>query len=122
MGLTQSCRNKKVTKIVHSNAFDLIDTDGDYKLSEEEIRSVSKVIHNHHLAIQQQYLDKLKTNDGTEYVYNLLGKKLGDKLTKKDFKRLACSISTETWIQQILPVLREKEITRLQNSKYTYNK
>jgi len=122
MGLTQSCRNKKVTKMVHSNAFDLIDTDGDYKLSEEEIRSVSKVIHSHHLAIQQEYLDKLKMNDGTEYVYNLLGKKLGDKLTKKDFKRLACSISTETWIQQILPVLREKEITRLQNSKYTYNK
>jgi hypothetical protein len=122
MGLTQSCKNAKVTKVVHSNAFDLIDSDGDYKLSEEEIRNVSTVIHTHHVALQQQYLDKLKTNDGTEYVYNLLNKKSGDKLSKKDFRRLACSISTETWIQQILPVLREKEITRLQNSKYTYNK
>lgn len=121
MGLIQSCKNAKVKKQVHSNAFDLIDTDGDYKLSVEEIENVSKIIHEHHTALQQQYLDTLKMNDGTQYVYNLLEKKMGSTLTKKDFKKLACSISTEVWIQKILPLLRVKEITRLQNSTYTYN-
>lgn len=122
MGLIQSCKNAKVKKQVHANAFDLIDTDGDYKLSADEIKNVSKIIHEHHSAIQQQYLDKLKSGDCTEYVYNLLGKKMNSKLTKNDFKILACSISTEIWIQKILPLLRDKEITRLQNSTYTYNK
>tara|TARA_S200000501_G_scaffold93697_1_gene87040 strand:+ start:90 stop:458 length:369 start_codon:yes stop_codon:yes gene_type:complete len=122
MGLIQSCKNAKVRKQVHTNAFDLIDSDGDYKLSAEEIQSVSKIIHEHHTSLQQQYLDKLKLNDGTEYIYNLLNKKMNSTLTKKDFKKLAFSISTEVWIQQILPLLRKKEITRLQNSTYTYKK
>ena len=92
MGLIQSCKNAKVRKQVHTNAFDLIDSDGDYKLSAEEIQSVSKIIHEHHTSLQQQYLDKLKLNDGTEYIYNLLNKKMNSTLTKKDFKKLSKSL------------------------------
>ena len=34
---------------------------------------------------------------------------------QSDFKKVACTVPTSVWIQQILPVLRQQEIDRLQN-------
>jgi hypothetical protein len=109
-----NCQNKKQIQTLNA-AFDLIDHDGDHKLSQEELTIVSDVVHRYHVLGASNSLERLRAQNPTEYVYTVLGKKPGTRLKRRDFNQIAYTVDISTWRNHILPVLRKAEIQKLQN-------
>ena len=120
MGLTQSCRNAKEAKRIHGSAFDLIDADGDARVNKEEFDFIADFIHKQHVKDSLEAHKKLASSDPEDYLYEILGKRKNSKLKRRDFNRLAYSVPISVWKNQILPALRDKEITRLQQEQTTH--
>ncbi len=120
MGLTQSCRNAKEAKRIHASAFDLIDADGDARVNKEEFDFIADFIHKQHVKDSLEAHKKLASSDPEDYLYEILGKRKNSKLKRRDFNRLAYSVPISVWKNQILPALRNKEITRLQQEQTTH--
>lgn len=49
-----------------------------------------------------------------DYLYQVIDKKVGTILKRRDFNRFAYIIPTERWQTELLPALRRNEIARLQ--------
>ena len=111
------CKHKHTIKVkqVQDLSFDLIDDNGDQKISKKESTKIASMIHQQHISQSESALNKLKLQDPNKYLYKIIDKKHGSNLNKSDFKKVACTVPTSVWIQQILPVLRQQEIDRLQN-------
>ena len=109
MGCFQS---KKMVKI-HNNAFDLIDSDGDNKLSNKEIDTIAKFIHEYHVKRSLMIHNNLCSTNPNNYVYELIGKSKNSKIKRKDFDKMVKGIPITLWDSTILPALRKKEIQRL---------
>ena len=112
MGL---CKSKKMVRI-HNNAFDLVDADGDHKVDSKEINLIADFIHEYHVkqsAIAHNILAKTAPVD---YIYQLLDKSKNSKLKRKDFNVLTAGIPPTLWNTKILPALRQREISRLENT------
>ena len=104
-------------KKVHTRAYDLIDSDGDNVLSEQEIKYISSLIHREHVKSSSVSHNNLTQMKEQNYVYYVLGKNKGSKLKRKDFNKIAFSVSPTVWKTILLPALREKEIDRLRFTK-----
>ena len=109
MGCFQS---KKLVKI-HNNAFDLIDSDGDNKLSNKEIDTIAKFIHCFHVERSLLAHNNLSAKNPNDYIYELIGKSKDSKIKRKDFNKMVKGIPITLWNSKILPALRKKEIARL---------
>ena len=107
MGITQSCRNKKVTKIVHSNAFDLIDTDGDGK-NDVVLDSESSLKFNEYSNYTEGIYDfKLQDGDITRKNYNTSD----IDLKMEDFHLFKYDEKIEKLIEDIDDVIQKGNMT-----------
>ena len=104
--------SKKMEKI-HNIAFDLIDIDGDNKLSNNEIDTIAKFIHEHHVRRSLMIHNNLCNTNPNNYIYELIGKSKDSKIKRKDFDKMVNGIPASLWNSTILPALRKKEIARL---------
>tara|TARA_B100000780_G_C21047241_1_gene420418 strand:+ start:666 stop:1007 length:342 start_codon:yes stop_codon:yes gene_type:complete len=109
MGCTSS---KKLAKI-HNTGFDLMDTDGDHKVSREEIAIVAKYFHNFSVIQSKARHSNLVNTNPIDYLYQVVDKPVNSKLKRKDFNKFAYIIPTERWQNELLPALRRNEINRL---------
>ena len=106
--------SKKVkVKSIYNSVWDLLDSDGDHNVSSEELSSVSNIIHNYQIQCCEADLAQLKLRNPTEYVLSMIGKKEKDALARKDFCKIAPLLPHTKWHNEILPILRTKEIQRL---------
>lgn len=110
-----STKKKVAIKSVYNKIWDLLDTDGDFQVSSNEIQLVSSKVHQYHVNCAIENLETLKTRNPTEYVLSLLNKKENDNLKRSDFNDLASMMPYTKWHTEILPILRKEEIQRLQN-------
>lgn len=104
-------------KKIYNNVFDLVDTDGDYTVSSNELKNLSKMLLEIHVKREEERLNRLKSYDSNKYIYNVLDIKEGSNLNRKKFQKLACSVSPTVWEEVILPELRQLEIKRLIQNK-----
>lgn len=109
MGCTSS---KKLAKI-HNTGFDLMDTDGDHKVSKEEIEIVAQYFHRFSVLQSQTRHAELVATGSVDYLYKVIDKKVGSNLKRKDFNKFAYIIPAERWQNELLPALRNNEINRL---------
>lgn len=109
------CRSKKMVR-VHNQAFDLIDSDGDHKVTKDELDVIADYIHAYHVEQSAYAHNKLATTKPEEYLFQLLGKSVKSKLKRKDFNVLVAGIPPTLWHTRILPALRSTEIARLRNA------
>lgn len=108
------CRNSKVVK-VHNRGFDLIDGDGDQKVSKEELDLVAAYLHRYKVNCSAIAHRNLEATPPVTYFYEVVDKKQGSKLVRSDFNKIAYMIPREKWEGELLPILRRREIERLQN-------
>lgn len=104
------CKSKAKIQLTNE-VFDLMDADGDSKVSEDELVIVAKYIHQSAVDAAVVHLEQLKQMDCVAYVHQLAGKK---NLKIKDFAKLQFMVPRQVWLTQVLPELRKKEINRLQ--------
>lgn len=114
MGCFQS-KQKIAVKTMYNKAWDLLDTDGDFKVSSEELQAVSKNIHEFQIKCCEEDLTLLKNKDPTDYVLSIIGKKQTDLLTRSDFNKFASMLPHTKWHSEIIPILRRKEVERLRS-------
>ncbi len=93
----------------------MIDIDGDSEVSTKELDVISGIVHAHQCENCKTSLELLRQTNPTQYTLSLVGKKKGDKILKKDFKILSAVVPYPIWHGRVLPLLREREITRLTN-------
>jgi len=108
------CRNTKMVK-VHNHAFDLIDADGDHKVTKAELDCIADYIHAYHVQQSAIAHNKLASTTPENYVFEILGKSKTSKLKRRDFNILVYGIPPTLWNTKILPALRSTEINRLRN-------
>ena len=104
---------KQPVKAVYNSVWDLLDSDGDARVSSQELDSVSNIIHSYQVECCENSLNVLKQRNPTEYVLTIIGKKQKDLLVRKDFQKIAPLLPHTKWHNEILPVLRTLEIRRL---------
>lgn len=97
----------------YQQIWDLLDSNGDSKVSPEELNAISKIVHNYKVEQCKTACELLRQTDATLYTLSLVGKSKGDTIMKKHLKILAAALPFEIWHNRVLPLLREKEITRL---------
>ena len=110
------CKNSKIVK-VHNRGFDLIDGDGDQKVSKEELDLVAAYLHRYKVNCSAIAHRNLEATPPITYFYEVVDKKQGSKLVRSDFNKIAYMIPREKWEGELLPILRRREIERLQNLK-----
>lgn len=106
-------KKKRQVQTTYRQIWDLLDTDGDSKVGSEELNAISRIVHNHKVEQCKTALELLRQTDPLAYTLSIVGKKKGEALAKKHLKILAAAVPYETWANRVLPLLREKEITRL---------
>ena len=106
-------KKKKQVQATYQQIWDLLDSNGDSKVSPEELDAISKIVHNYKVEQCKTACELLRHTDATLYTLSLVGKSKGDDLMKKHLKILAAALPFEIWHNRVLPLLREKEITRL---------
>ena len=82
-----TCRSKKMVR-VHNQAFDLIDADGDHKVTQQELDVIADYIHAYHVQQSAMAHNKLATTKPEDYLYELLGKSRKSKLRRCHFNIL----------------------------------
>ena len=107
--------SKKLVKI-HNAGFDLMDADGDQKVSKEEVEMVANYFHRFAIMQSQARHSELVNTSPIDYLYKVVDKKVGSKLKRRDFNLFAYIIPAERWQTELLPALRRNEISRLQKS------
>lgn len=107
-----TCRSKKMVR-VHNQAFDLIDADGDHKVTQQELDVIADFIHAYHVEQSATAHHRLATTKPEDYLYQLLGKSRKSKLRRCHFNILVAGIPPTLWNTKILPALRSTEIKRL---------
>ncbi len=105
--------SKKLAKI-HNVGFDLMDTDGDNKVSKDEIDIVAQYLYQFAVFQSKERHTNLVDTKPIDYLYQVIDKKVGTILKRRDFNRFAYIIPTERWQTELLPALRRNEIARLQ--------
>ena len=109
MGL---CGSKKIAAI-HNIAFDLVDADGDNRVTKKELDVIADYIHTYHITQSATMHNKLVNTNSEEFLFQLLGKSSKSKLKKKDFKKLIVGIPQYYGILRYFS-LRSNEIERLE--------
>tara|TARA_B100001063_G_C16777864_1_gene567321 strand:+ start:6434 stop:6775 length:342 start_codon:yes stop_codon:yes gene_type:complete len=104
--------SKKLVKI-HNAGFDLMDADGDHKVSKQEVEMVATYFHRFAVMQSQARHAELVGTAPIDYLYQVIDKKVGSKLKRRDFNKFAYIIPTERWQTELLPALRRNEIQRL---------
>ena len=114
MGCLVSKRKKKVLA-VYNRVWDLLDGDGDEIVDRAEVAAIASVVHEYQVKQCAAELERLKARDPVEYVLSVVGKadRADSTLARKDFARLAPYLPFPTWHDEVLPLLRKKEIQRL---------
>ena len=107
--------SKKLAKI-HNAGFDLMDADGDHKVSKEEVEMVATYLHRFAVMQSQARHSDLVNTTPIDYLYKVVDKKVGSKLKRRDFNTFAYIIPAERWQTELLPALRRHEISRLQKA------
>jgi len=97
---------------VNQQIFDLMDVDGDNKVTDEEIRYVAGFVQNHAVLRAQAELQRLRTTDSMEYLQGILQKKV---LRLRDIAKIKYMVPSEVWQYQIIPGLKAREIERLKS-------
>ena len=105
-----NCLKRKKVSQVTNEVFDLMDSDGDNYVGEDELACVAKYIHEAAVNSATLHLEQLKQKDCVNYVLGLAGKK---KLKIKDFNSLQHMVPRQVWMEKVLPELRKKEVIRL---------
>jgi len=107
------CASSKKLAKIHNTGFDLMDTDGDHKVSKEEIEIVAQYFHRFSVLQSQTRHTELVATGSVDYLYKVIDKKVGSNLKRKDFNKFAYIIPAERWQNELLPALRNNEINRL---------
>ena len=102
-------------KRVHNVGFDLLDSDGDNKVSKEEVELVATYLHRYMINQSALEHNRLSTMKPMDYLYGVIDKRNGSDLRRTDFNRMAFMIPRNKWVGEVLPVLRSAEISRLRN-------
>ena len=97
---------------VNQETFDLMDRDGDNRVSDEELRYVAGYVQNHAVLRAQAELRVLKNSDSVEHLQRVLGKKV---VRLEDIAKIRYMVPADTWNFQILPGLKVREIERLKS-------
>tara|TARA_Y100000591_G_C21836829_1_gene703059 strand:+ start:1302 stop:1643 length:342 start_codon:yes stop_codon:yes gene_type:complete len=100
-------------KRVHNVGFDLLDSDGDNKVSKEEVELVATYLHRFQVNCSAQEHNRLANMNSLDYLYEVVGRNKGDKLKRCDFNKIAYIIPYSKWKGELLPALRRSEIDRL---------
>ena len=103
------------TRKVHNQAFDLLDADGDCKVSKEEAEIVATYLHRYMINLSALEHNRLSTMKPIDYLYAVIDKRHGSDLKRTDFNKIAYMIPRNKWSGELLPVLRSAEISRLRN-------
>lgn len=101
--------NKKVAAL-KNEVFDLMDTNGDDKLSKDELGIVSKHIWEADIRDAENYVNALKLKNPVTHVHGLLNTKTP---SKRHLKSLYGRLPYSTWKDVVIPELQRKEIERL---------
>ena len=112
------CKSSKKLVQVHNAGFDLMDADGDHKVSKEEIEMVATYFHRFAVMQSQARHSDLVNTKPIDYLYKVVDKKVGSKLKRRDFNTFAYIIPAERWQTELLPALRRNEISRLQKENF----
>lgn len=86
--------SKKLAKI-HNVGFDLMDTDGDNKVSKDEIDIVAQYLYQFAVLQSKERHTNLVDTKPIDYLYQVIDKKVGTILKRRDFNRFAYIIPTE---------------------------
>ena len=103
------------TRKVYNEAFDLLDTDGDCKVSKQEAEIIATYLHQYMINQSALEHNRLSTMEPIDYLYAVIDKKNGSDLKRTDFNKIAYMIPRNKWSGELLPVLRSAEISRLRN-------
>lgn len=106
------CGVSKVKK-VHNAGFDLLDSDGDNKVSQKEMEIIATYLHTYQVNRSIEAHNRLANTSSIDYLYEVVGKEKNSKLKRRDFNKIAYIIPYGKWQQELLPALRMKEIERL---------
>lgn len=110
--LQMNCfRNKKVN-VVQNQVFDLMDADGDAKLSTKELAIVAKHMLAHDIQQAKEYVVRLQHRNPIQHLQQLIKTKTP---TKKHLKMVYGRMPHSTWQDIILPELQRAECQRLNN-------
>ena len=114
-------KKKKQVQATYHQIWDLLDSNGDSKVSPTELEAISKIVHNYKIEQCKTACELLRQTDATLYTLSLVGKSKGDVIQKKHLKILAAAIPFEIWHNRVLPLLRGNEITRLTIAQEQHN-
>lgn len=106
------CGVSKVKK-VHNAGFDLLDSDGDNRVSQNEIEIIAAYLHTYQVNRSAEQHNRLANMSSIDYLYEVVDKDKNSKLKRKDFNKIAYIIPYGKWQRELLPALRRKEIERL---------
>lgn len=112
------CKSSKKLVQVHNTGFDFMDADGDHKVSKEEITVVAQYFHNFSILQSKERHEQLVNTKPIDYLYQFVGKPVGSKLRRRDFNKFAFIIPADKWQSELLPALRNNEISRLQKENF----
>ena len=91
------CKLSKTTRKVHNVGFDLIDSDGDHKVSSDELKLVSTYVHRYMVNKSAEEHNNLANMDPVKYIYCITDKQENSQLTRKDFNKIAYVIPSTKW-------------------------
>ena len=106
------CGQSKVKK-VHNAGFDLLDSDGDNKVSQKELEIIAQYLHTYQVNRSVEAHNRLANTAPIDYLYEVVDKDKNSILKRKDFNKIAYIIPYGKWQRELLPALRRKEIERL---------
>ena len=105
-----NCFGNKKVNILKNEIFDLMDTNGDDKLSKEELGIVSRHIWEHDIQQAENYVTQLQTRDPVDHLHLLLSTK---NPSKKHLKSLYGRLPHDKWKDEVLPEMQRAELQRL---------
>ena len=105
-----NCFGNKKVNVIKNEIFDLMDTNGDDKLSKEELGIVARHIWQADIQSAQNYVTQLQTRDPVDHLHLLLSTK---KPTKSHLKSLYGRLPHSKWADEVLPELQREELKRL---------
>ena len=112
MNLFNCFGNKKKVQ-VQNEIFDLMDQDGDNKITLAELQIVAKYVHAADVQRAKSYWETLKLTQPVDHVTKIVGTK---NVYKRHLKEMYPRVQPDVWCNNILPDLKRAEINRLKSS------